>query len=116
MHTVENLHLRRAARDRAQEPGSPRTRFFDKTCTRQCEKREGRIAQPAEAIIPVAYTADFFRQRRRRRRDDAASGLVGKAFKNDERPHDSVAPFAAILAASSPVSPIFLGVPPRLFP
>src|SRR6266550_300213 len=109
MHAVENLHLRGTARDSAQEPAAPRTCFLYKARSRKSEKREGRIAQPAVTIIPVAHTADFFRQRSRRRRDDAASGLVGKAFERDERPHDSVAPFAAVRAASGPVSPIFLG-------
>src|SRR6266550_2849919 len=111
MHAVENLHLRGTARDSAQEPAAPRTCFLYKARSRKSEKREGRIAQPAVTIIPVAHAADFFRQRSRRRRYDSASGFIGKAFERDKRPHDSVLPFAAVLAASGPVSPIFLGGP-----
>ena len=95
LHAVDNLHLRRAPRDSAQEPVPPRTRFLDKTRVHQSEKGEGRIAQPAIPIIPVAHAADFFRQRSRRRRDDATGGRVGESFERDERTHHRVAPLAA---------------------
>src|SRR5207245_10500000 len=61
-------------------------------------------------MITVEHGADLSRQRSSRRRYESASGCIGKAFERDKRPHDSVLPFAAVRAASGPVSPIFLGV------
>src|SRR5207248_9664918 len=110
VHAVENLHLRWTACDCSQEPSAPRTRFLCKTRTRQCEKREGRIAQPAVTIIPIAHAPYFFRQRSRRCRYNSAGGSIGQAFERDERAHYCVVPFAAVYAAFGPVSPIFLGV------
>ena len=51
---VHRLHVVRRAGDGAQKPFAPRPRFVEKARARQRQKREGRVAQPAIAIVPVA--------------------------------------------------------------
>src|SRR6185312_8876947 len=41
------------------------------------------IAQPAEAVIPVAFATGSLRQGRGRRRDDGARGSITERFQHD---------------------------------
>ena len=45
-------------------------------------EREARVADPREAVVPVALAADGLGQRRRRRRDDRAGGAVRQALED----------------------------------
>ena len=89
---VHDLHLVGAAGDGAQQPVAPRLRLLVVAGVHQREQRERRVAQPAEAVVPVARAAELLRQRRGRRRDDAAGRRVGQRLQRDQRAHDRVGP------------------------
>ena len=72
-----------------------------------CE-REGRITQPAEAVVPVARPADGLWQGGGRRRAQAARGLVGEALEHGERPADRRLPWSRVGGLVRPA------LPPRL--
>ena len=50
------------------------------------------IANPAEAVVPVARAADFLRQRRRRRGDGGAGRREDHHLQRERAPQDEVAP------------------------
>ena len=56
---VHRLHVVGRAGDGAQKPLAPRAGFIEEARADQRQKREGRVAQPAIAIVPVARTPDF---------------------------------------------------------
>ena len=89
-HAVHGLELLRRARDHAHQPMLPDIGFLGVTGIEEGQQREGRIPQPAIAIIPVAAAADLFRQGGGDRRDDAAGGLVAEAFQGEQRAHDGL--------------------------
>ena len=53
---------------------------------------ERRVAQPAEAVVPVAHAADELRQRRGGRGDDPAGRRVRERLERDQRALDLVGP------------------------
>ncbi len=55
-------------------------------------QREGRVAQPRVAVVPVALAAGRLRQRGRERRDGRAGRHVGEALDRERRALDRVAP------------------------
>ena len=107
---VHDLHMRRRAGRRAQQPIVPAQGFLGVAAVHQRQQREGGIAQPAEAVIPVARAAEFFRQRGRRCGDDAAGRQIGQRLQRDQRPHHEIAAIALIGAAAAPLGPELLGV------
>ena len=56
----------------------------------QREQGEGRVAEPAEAIVPVAHAADLLGDRGRRRGDDPAGRPVGQRLEGQERADDGL--------------------------
>ena len=102
---IHDLQLVRAARHRAQEPVAPRPRLVVKPAIHQREQGKGRIAQPAEAIVPIAGAADLLGQRSGRRGDNAAGRGVGQALQHDQRAPDGLAPRARGTAARRPSPP-----------
>ncbi len=62
----------------------------------QPPEREGRVAHPAVAVVPVALALRGLRQRGRRRRDGRTGGGVGEALERERRavqmPHASDGP------------------------
>ena len=78
------------------------------------EQSEGRVAQPAVAIVPIAHASDCFRERSGGSRDDAAGGRVGKTFERDERAHHRVVPFVVTMTALRPFAPKLFRVAQRM--
>ena len=58
-HAIHDLHLLRTPGDRTQEPLPPRTCFVDISRLHQRHQGEGRVAQPAIPVIPVAHAAEL---------------------------------------------------------
>src|SRR5437868_10341653 len=58
---VHDLQIGRAAGNRAQQPSPPCPRLLRESRTQQRVQREGGVAQPAAAIIPIAAAAYLFR-------------------------------------------------------
>ena len=111
---VHDLHAGRRPRHRAQQPIVPARRFLGIARVHQRQQREGGVAQPAEAIIPVSGAAELFRQRRGRRRDDAAGRRIGQRLQRDQRAHHQIAALAVIAATAAPFDPEILGFLQRL--
>ena len=88
-HAVQDLHVGRAARHRAQQPFPPLDRFIGVARQQQRIEREGGVAQPAVAVVPVAHAATCFGQRGRGRSDDAAGLCEGQRLERDQRTHDA---------------------------
>ena len=73
--------------DRPQQPLAPRRGLVDVAAHHQRVEREGGVAQPAVAVVPVAHAAELLGQRRGRRGDDAAGRRVGQRLERDQRAH-----------------------------
>ena len=71
--------------DRPQQPLPPGARLLGEAGVHQGVERERGVAQPAEAVVPVAHAAELLRQRGRRRGDDAAGRRVGQRLERDQR-------------------------------
>ena len=82
---VHDLDLRGRAGGGAQQPVAPGAGLVVVAGVHQRQQRQRRVAQPAEAVVPVARPADLLRQRRRRRGDDAAGRRVGQRLQRDQR-------------------------------
>src|SRR6185369_15626542 len=72
--------------------------------------RQGGIAQPAIAIVPVAYPAEFFRQGCSWGCDDATSRRVREGFEGYQRPANGTKPLALHRAACTPLPPERFGI------
>src|SRR5437588_2808400 len=112
---VHDLQVRRIPGDRAEEPQSPVARLVDVVAVQKREQRQGRVPEPAIAIVPVAHAADVFGERCRRRGDDAAGRRVGQRLQHDQRAVQLVVPATFERAAIAEVRPELLRVAQRLF-
>ena len=102
---VHDLHLVRAAGDRADQPVAPRSGLLQEAGAGERGEQQGAVAQPAEAVVPVARTAQHFRQGGGRRGDDAARGPVGERLQGQERAPDGGHPWSVVGASGHPVRP-----------
>ena len=82
---VEDVRLLRVAGDRAHEPVAPGAGLVDVAAVHERDEGEGRIAQPAEPVVPVAHAAEILRQGGGGRRHDAAGGMVDQRLQGEER-------------------------------
>ena len=57
---IHDLHVGGIARHRPQHPLSPGLRLVEVAGVQHCDQRHAGVPQPAEAIVPVAHTADPF--------------------------------------------------------
>ncbi len=110
LDAVHDLHVAGGACRRAQQPIVPIGSFLGITRVHQRQQREGGIAQPAIAVVPVPRTAELFRQRRGGRGDNAAGRSVSQRLQRNQRTHHEVAAIALIGAAAAPVEPEILGI------
>ncbi len=75
---VQDLEVRGVAGHRAQQPAPPQLGLVGVTGLDQRADRQRRVAQPAEAVVPIARPARVLGQRGRRRGHDAAGRGVGQ--------------------------------------
>ena len=111
---VHDLEVVRVAGDGSQQPAPPGLRLVLVAALEQGVEGEGRVAEPAVAVVPVADAAELLRQRRRRRGDDAAGRLVGQCLQDDQRLRHRLLPAAAVRAVVEPLAPERAGVAERL--
>ncbi len=111
--TVQNLDLARVAGDRPQQPAAPGERLFLETRVQQRDEDEGRVAQPAVAIVPVAHAAERLGQRGRGGGQHRAGACVGERLEGEQRAHHAVAPRPVVRARSRPLTPERVGAPQR---
>ena len=115
---VHDLQLRRLAGDGAEEPLAPGAGLVDVAGVHHRQQGEGGVAEPAEAVVPVADPAELLGEAGRRRRHDPAGRRVGQGLQGDQRPLDRVGPslfvgrpVAGAIAEGAAVGPL---APPAL--
>ena len=108
--TIHDLQVPRIAGHRPQQPVAPRQRLLGIAADEKRIEREGRVPQPAVAIVPVADAADLLRQRGGRGRDDAPRRCERQRLQGDQGTHDFVGPVAVIGATPAPLLPPRAGV------
>ena len=91
---VDDLHRGGLACDRAQDPVAPARRLFVEAGVEQRGQREGGVAQPAIAIVPVCRSAWDLGQSKRRGGDDPAAFPVDQRAQRDQRAANSPVPRA----------------------
>ncbi len=111
---IDDLHLLGAARHRAAQPGAPLPRLVPVAGVHQRQEREGCVAQPAIAVVPVAKPPDLLRQRRGGGGGDAARRMIGEPLQGDERAQDRACIAAWAEAALGPAQPALLRLLQRL--
>ena len=106
---VERLDRDRFARQRAPQPFDPLSCFVVMPGAQEREQREGRISQPAKAIIPVPYPARAFRQGSGGGGDDAAGLVAHQPLEDDQRTPDQIIGIPRIIRFCGPIRPLSLG-------
>src|SRR5580704_14623746 len=80
----------------------------------QREQSEGRVAQPAETVVPIAGAAQLFRQRGGRRRDNAAAWLKNESAQREQGTDHRLRPLPRAFEWLRPGAPVPLGLFERL--
>src|SRR6266700_5305577 len=81
---VHDLNLRGTSRRRSQQPIAPGARFVVVSGIHESEQRERRVAQQADAVVPVARSANLLRQRCGRCRHNAAGWRICQSLQREE--------------------------------
>src|SRR5207244_8652953 len=68
-------------------------------------ERPARVADPAEAVVPVAAAAEPLREGGRGRGHDRAGGRVDEQLEHEETADDGLAPGAVVARAAAPRRP-----------
>ena len=82
---------RGASAGRARHEGDELLRLVAAAADVERLQRQARIADPREAVVPVALPAHRLGQRRRRRGDDRARRSIGQAFEDTRAESDELA-------------------------
>src|SRR6478735_4475242 len=77
-------------------------------------EREGGVADPGVAVVPVAATAELLGQAGRRRRDDPAGGQERQQLERQRRAVHDLTPPALVARLGEPVAPVLDGPVERL--
>ena len=91
--------LHRVARHGADEPVAEARRLVDIAAEHERMERERGVAQPAEAVVPVAHAAELLGQAGGRRGDDRSRRGEGQRLEGDERSQHRIAVAAVVRAA-----------------
>jgi len=102
---IQHVELRLGQGGRLHEPPELRSRFPVTSELQQRADDEIRVADPAEAIVPIAPTADRFRQRCCRGRHRRAGWREDQQLQHERAPLDEVGPWALVLALARPLLP-----------
>ena len=89
---VEDLDLPRVAGHGPQQPVAPLAGFVVVSAADHGVEREGGVAEPAVAVVPVAGAAELLGQRGGGRGHHAPGRRVGQRFQRDQRADDGLAP------------------------
>ena len=113
---VHDLEIVGIAGDRPEEPAPPGARLFDEPVLDERGEREARVAQPAEAIVPVPHASDLLRQRGRGGCDEPAGRGVRHCLQHHQRAVDRLLVAALVRAGREPLVPVRTGVRERVAP
>ena len=109
-HAVEDLRVVGAPGDRAQEPFPPRFRLVHVATGHQRVEGEGRVTEPAIAVVPVPHAAEPLGQGGRGRGHQPAGRRVRERLQRDEGAHHRLLPGAVVRARRRPRAPPLLGL------
>ena len=107
---IEDLDLPRVAGHGPQQPVAPLAGFVVVSAADHGVEREGGVAEPAVAVVPVAGAAELLRQRGGGRGHHAPGRCVGQRFQRDQRADDGIAPRPVDGASVGPLPPPRLGI------
>ncbi len=79
--------------------------LFGEADPQQGVEREGGVADPGVAVVPVAHPADILGQATGGRGDDGAGRLVGEELERQGRAVNRLTPAAGVGASREPVAP-----------
>ena len=106
VEAVEDLQARAGELGCVQQPPEERLGLPRAAQMQERLEREGRVAHPAEAVVPVALAADLLGQRRRRRCRDRPGGSVEEELERQGAADHGVAPRAVVGALRGPAAPV----------
>ena len=106
VEAVEDLQARVGQLRRVQQPPEERLGLARAAQLQERLEREGRVAHPAEAVVPVALAADLLGQRRRGRCRDRPGGSVEEQLERQGAADHGVAPRALVGALRRPAAPV----------
>ena len=106
VEAVEDLQARVGELGRVQQPPEERLGLARAAQMQERLEREGRVAHPAEAVVPVALAADLLGQRRRGRCRDRPGGGVEEQLERQRAADHGVAPRAVVGALRGPAAPV----------
>jgi hypothetical protein len=112
---VHDLHLLRRPGDGAQEPVAPGARLLGVAGGQQRVQAEGRVTQPAVAVVPVPHSAKLLGQGRCRCRDDPTGRCVCERLQDEQRASDLITPLPLDFCLVRPLLPPGLGFGKRGF-
>ena len=69
-------------------------------------EREGRVADPRVAVVPVSRAADLLGEARGRGGDDCARRLVGEQLQRERRALHHLAPASPVVGLREPAAPV----------
>ena len=109
---VDAVHDRQRARlaagrvaEAPLQPAHERAGLLGEPEPEQRVEREGGVADPRVAVVPVARAADLFRQAGGGGGHDRAGGRVREQFEGERRAMHHLAPAPAVARAAQPVPP-----------
>ena len=105
VQTIQDVELRLGDRRRLHEPPEQRSRFVVAVQLEQRVDEEARIANPTEAVVPIALAADFLRQRGRRRRHGCARRREDERLEHEGAARHRIAPGTVVAASGDPRLP-----------
>ncbi len=88
------------------QPAHERLGLLGEAEPQQRVEREGRVADPGVAVVPVALAAELLRQARRRRGDDRARRAVREQLERERRPVHHLAPAPLVAGVREPPAPV----------
>ncbi len=110
---VHDLHLLRVAGHRAQQPLAPSLGFIEVAEVHEGQQGHGRVAQPTEAVVPVALVTDALGQRGGDGGNDAAGGRIGHGLEGQQRAAHQGGVWAHLWAAGGEGLPLVDGLRQR---
>ncbi len=105
VHNLQRAVGLQLVRPRLQPVHEPR-RLVGEAEPDEAVQREGGVADPRVAVIPIPLAADPLWKAAGGRSDDGAGRLVGQQLQRQRRPFDHFAPAARVLAPGQPVAPV----------
>src|SRR5919204_1322305 len=113
---VQDLDVIGIAANRPQQPVMPFPRLVRVSVFEQQLEDEGRIPEPAVAVVPISNPADDLRERGGGRSDDPARRRVRESLQGEQAADDLVAPFTVIGATARVAAPERVGAFDKLLP